>query len=271
MARWAALIRQRRNEKPVLLVDAGDFYSPWRTRHQNIKDRYFFEGMKRLGYDAIAIGENEMLLGRKHLLATMKHADLPLVSSNIIDKRGSGHLAAPYIVTSVGGHRLLFWRRGGLKVGILSVVLPAYIHKIDEDMHKYYDVRDTRISALETVSTLKQRGCGLIIALSHLGWENSLEFAKTVPGIDIVVNGHRTHHGMHHEYVGETIVIDTGINRSSFTEINVTIEDGTPRYTPQDMGKVLLSLDGDPEFVALEKSFEEELEASKMSTAKGER
>lgn len=271
MARWAALIRQRRSEKPVLLVDAGDFCSPWRTRHQDIKYRYFFEGMKRLGYDAIAIGENEIRFGRKRLLETMKRTDLPFVSSNIIDKRGSGHLAAPYIVTSVGKHRLLFWRREGIKVGILSVVLPVYIHTIDEEIHKYYDVRDTRMSALETVSTLKELGCDLIIALSHLGWENSLEFANAVPGIDMVINGHRTHNGTHHEYVGKTIVIDTGLNRSSFTEINVTIEDGKPRYTPQDMGSVLLSLDGDPEFVALEKSFEEELEVSRMSTAKGER
>lgn len=227
--------------------------------------------MKRLGYDAIGIGENEIKFGRKQLLETMKRADLALVSSNIIDKRGNGHLVRPYIIATVGGHRLLFWRRGGIKVGILSVVLPTYIHAIDEEIHNYYDVRDTRMTTLETVSTLKQRGCDLIIALSHLGWENSVELAKAVPGLDIVVNGHRKHNGMHHEYVGETIVIDTGVNRSSFTEIDVTIDGGAMRYTPKDMGKVLLSIDGDPEFLALEKSYEEELEASKMNTAKEDR
>ncbi len=240
-------------------------------RHQNIKDRYFFEGMKRLGYDAIAVGESEIRLGRKQLLEEVKNADLPLVSSNIIDKRGNGHLAAPYIVTTLGKHPLLFWRKGRIKVGVLSVVLPSYIHGIDEEIHKYYDVQDTRMSALVAVSALRKRGCDLIIALSHLGWENSLEFAKTVPGIDIVINGHRSHNGLYHEYVGETIVIDTGINRASFAEINVTIEGGTLRYNTKDMGKVLLTLDGDPEFVALEKSYEEEIEASKMSTAKGKR
>lgn len=250
-----------------MLIDAGNFCTPWRTRYQYIKDRYFFEAMKRLGYDAIAVGPDDVRFGRKRLLKTVEEYDLPLVSSNIIDKRGTGHLGAPYIIRTVGGSRLLFWRRGGLKVGILSVVLPAYIHSINEEIDKYYDVSDTRISALETISTLKEAGCELIIALSHLGWENSLEFAEAVPGVDIVINGHRTHNGMYHEYVGETIVVDTGINRSSFAEITVTIENGTPGYNAQDMGKVLLSFDGDPEFTALEKSYEKELRESRTNTA----
>ena len=156
-------------------------------------------------------------------------------------------------------------------MGIFSVVLPAYIHEIDEDIHKYYDVRDTKMTALEMASTLRGQGCDLIIALSHLGWENSVELAKSVPGIDIVINGHRTHNGMHHELVGETIVIDTGINRTSFTEIDVKIEDGKARYNAREMGKTLLSLDGDPYFLSLEKSYEQELEAARMNTAAGKR
>lgn len=271
MARWASLIRRRRSERPILLVDAGDFCTSSISRYQEIKDRYFFEGMKRLGFDAIGIGENEIKFGRKRLLKTMKSADLPLVSSNIIDKRGDDHFVSPYIIKTAGGNRILFWRRGGLKVGILSVILPVYVHSIDENVSKYYDVRDPRMTALETVSTLRERGCTLIIALSHLGWENSLELAKDVPGIDIVINGHRRHNGTYHQFVGETIVIDTGINRSSFTEIEVTFHDGAPRFFAKDLGKVLLSFDGDPAFLALEKKFETELEALKMGNIEKDR
>jgi 2',3'-cyclic-nucleotide 2'-phosphodiesterase (5'-nucleotidase family) len=271
MARWASLIQQRRTEKPVLLVDAGDFCSNLRTRHQDIKDRYFFKGMQRLGYDAIGVGETDIRYGRKRLLETMKRADLPLVSSNLIDKRANGHLVSPYIITTVGGRRVLFWRKGGIKVGILSIILPVYIHSIDEEINKYFDVQNTKITAFETASTLRSAGCDLIIALSHLGWKNSLTLAQEVPGLDIVVNGHRSHNGMHHEFAGETLVIDTGINRSSFTEIVVTITDGKPRFSPKDMGQVLLSFDGDPAFLALEKSYERELEALKTGGSKGDR
>ncbi len=271
MARWASLIQRRRSERPILLVDAGDFCSSSRSRYQETKDRYFFEGMKRLGFDAIGIGENEIKFGRKQLLEAMKSADLPLVSSNIIDKRGNGHLVSPHLIRTTGGDRILLWRRGGFKVGILSVVLPVYVHSIDENVSKYYDVRDAKMTALEKVSTLRQRGCTLIVALSHLGWENSLELAREVPGIDIVINGHRTHHGTHHQFVGETIVVDTGINRSSFTEIDVTFHDGKPRFFAKDLGKALLSFDGDPAFLALEKSFETELEALKMGNVEKER
>ena len=101
MARWAALIHKRRGERPVLLVDAGDFCSSWRVKYQEIKDRYFFDGMERLGYDAIAVGQTDIKYGRKKLLEARKRGDLPLVSSNIIDRRGGGHLVDPYTIVTV--------------------------------------------------------------------------------------------------------------------------------------------------------------------------
>jgi 2',3'-cyclic-nucleotide 2'-phosphodiesterase (5'-nucleotidase family) len=271
MARWAALIQERRSEKPVMLVDAGDFCAERRIRHQEVKERYFFEGMKRLGYDCIGLGENELRFGRKRLLETMKNADLPLVSSNIIDKRGNGHLVPPYRIVTVGGRKILFWRSGGIKVGVFSVVLPVYVHSIDEQISRYYDVQNSRMSALEMVSALRQKGCDLVVALSHLGWENSYNLAGEVPGIDIVINGHRKHHGTHHEFAGGTVVIDTGINRTSFTEIDVVIENGKPRFVVKEMGREVLAYEGDPGFLALEKSYEEELEAIKKGNTGGNR
>jgi 5'-nucleotidase len=263
MARWATLIEQRRQEKPVLLVDAGDFCPSVQRRHQHVTDRYFFQALGRIGYDAIGVGETDIRYGRKRLLERMKRDDLPLVSSNIIDKRGGGHIVDPYIIRSVGGRRWLFWRRGGIKIGILSVVLPVYIHSIDEKINKFYDIRNITLTALETASTLREKGCDLVIALSHLGWENSRTFAETVPGIDVVINGHRAHTGLHHEFAGKTLVIDTGLNRSSFAEIEVTLTDTGPKFKAQDMARVLLSLEGDPYFLSLEKSYEQEMDALK--------
>jgi 2',3'-cyclic-nucleotide 2'-phosphodiesterase (5'-nucleotidase family) len=260
MARWASLIKQRRSETPVLLIDAGDFCPAQRTKNQEVKDRYFFEGMRLLGYDAIGVGENEIRFGRKRLLETMRDANLPLVSTNIIDKRGNGHLVSPTRIVTVGGRRVLLWRTGGVRVGVLSVVLPAYVHKVDEMAGRFYEVRDPQDTALEAASALRKSGCDLVIALSQLGWQNSLELARTVPGIDIVVNGHRSHNGMYYERVGRTLVLDTGINRSSFAEIDVSWKDGAPRFSAKEMGKVLLSLQGDPALVELEKDYQHEIE-----------
>jgi 5'-nucleotidase len=269
MARWAALLEQRRQEKPVLLVDAGDFCPVIRKRHQDVTNRYFFEGLKHLGYDAIAVGEQEIRFGRKRLLEVMKSADLPLVSSNIIDKRGNGPLVAPYVVTTVGGRRVLFWRSGGVTIGIMSVVLPVYVHSINESVTKYYDIKNTRMTALQTASTLREQGCDIVIALSHLGWQNTLELAASVPGIDIVINGHRARTGSHHEFAGETIVVDTGPNRSSFTEIEVTMQGGVPRFAVKELGRVLLSLKGHPFFLELEKAYEAELETLRTGSGGG--
>ncbi|MCK4351400.1 MAG: hypothetical protein KAX13_11100, partial [Candidatus Krumholzibacteria bacterium] len=116
MARWATLIEQRRDERPVLLVDTGNFCARKRVKNQDVQDRFFFEAMKLLRYDALAVGENEILFGKKRLLETSRHNGFELVAANIIEKKSQALLTAPYVIKEIGGTNLLFTRIGALKV-----------------------------------------------------------------------------------------------------------------------------------------------------------
>ncbi len=265
MARWASLVKLRRTEHPVMLVDAGDFCTIRRERMQQVKARYFFEGMKLLGYDALGIGERDISFGRARLLETAKSYQLQLVSSNIRDKATGRHIVQPYIIKDIGGTRTLFGRKGSVRVGIFSVVLPTFVHKADRQAMEYYTIVNPKISALEMVTKLRERGCDLVVALSHQGWNKSFELARGVPGIDIVLNGHRSHNGTHSEMAGNTIVVDTGVKHSSFTEILVTYRDNRPVTKALDLGGKLLKLKGDPDLIELEKRFEEEKRASRTN------
>lgn len=258
MARWATLINARRAECPVLLLDAGGFCHYQNTSHKELKDRYFFEGVELLGYDAITIGENEIRFGWSRLQKAGKTYSLPLVSSNLFDKSTGKHLAAPYIIKHVGGKKTFFGRKGGIRVGIFSVVLPGFIYSIDPEAQRFYEVKSPGTIALETASRLKKMGCDLVIALSYQGWTKSIGLAEQTIGVDIVINGRKSHWKTHSEMTGNTIVVDVGDKRTSFTEIDITFEDGKPLITARDVGKDALQSEEDPDFTRLQKLFEKE-------------
>jgi 5'-nucleotidase/UDP-sugar diphosphatase len=258
MARWASLIEQRREKKPVLLVDAGCFCPARRSKNQDIKDHYFFEGMRLMKYDAAAVAGNEIKYSSGKLIRTAKDIGLPLVSSNIIDRRTGKLLVSPFIIKDLGSKRTLFGRKGGIRVGIFSVVLPDFVYSVDKLAPKYYEVKNPKIAALEAVSKLKKKGCHLIIALSHQGFDRSLNLAEEVPGIDIVINGHRSSIKTHKMFVENTLVVDTGTNRTSFTEIKVKFEKDLLIKTALDVGNVALKMKDHPEIIKLERLLEEE-------------
>ena len=268
MARWASLVEKRRSERAVLLIDTGDFSLPRDTKQRDVKDRYFFEAMKLLRYNAIGIGECDTRAGIEGLLATAKRYDLPLVSSNIFDRAMKGPLTSESIVRDIGGVRTLLGRRGAVRVGIFSVVLPSFIYRNGADDAQRYSLIDPKLSALAAATNLRTQGCDLVIAVSHLGWEKSLELAREVPGIDIVLNGHRFHKRTYEERVGSTVVVDTGEKEWSFTEVSVTFNGDSLVVAAADVCGAALALREDPRLAELQKEYAKEIKRTSSRATK---
>lgn len=259
MARWAALVRDRAGERPVALLDGGNFAFGRKTNFQETKERYLFRGMDLMDYDAVGVGGNEIALGRARLFETAGRHDIPLTTANIIDRRGDGTLAEPFRVLEVGGRWSILGRRDAVRIGVFSIAMQTEIYDVDERVPDLYTVTRPEIAALEAVSALRERGCHVIIAMSRLGWMRSRQFAREVPGIDIVINSPRSHNGSHMERIGNTFVVDTGIHRASFTEIVLTFAGDSLRAKAVDQGRVLLDYEGYEPLRELEKDFEDEM------------
>jgi len=242
-------------ERPTVLVDAGDFTYPAKRTGEELKSAFFLRAMELLRYDAIALGENEMRKGKAAVEEFTSRYRLPLVSTNIID-RGTGRtLAQKYVIVRVGGKRGLFGIRGGKKIGIFSVILPYFIHNAVQNPQDY-EVVDSRLAALEAVSFLKKKGCDLIVALCHEGWNKSIELASSVDGIDIVINGHRSHNKPYSEHIGNTLVVDTGEKRTTFTEVVVTFAADGIRARLVDSGEEALKIERDQRFQKMYDEYE---------------
>jgi 2',3'-cyclic-nucleotide 2'-phosphodiesterase (5'-nucleotidase family) len=172
--------RLKREGRPFLFVDAGDALFKAVTLPQGTaKDKEMAKAdlivscMGGLGYDAMAVGERDLVGGYEALVEKAKAAKLPLFSANL-SKNGKPAFE-PRRIFNVGG----------VKVGVfgLSMAPPA---TPDTGLSR----SDPKDAAKEQVAALKKEGADLIIALAHLDNVESTDLLRLVEGIDFVINAH---------------------------------------------------------------------------------
>ncbi|MFT3751745.1 MAG: metallophosphatase [Paludibacter sp.] len=184
--RMGVIQKIRSEEKNVLLFDAGDFSQG--TPYFNFYNgRVEIEGMNRMKYAAVTLGNHEFDNGIDTLATIIRKARFPIISSNYnISKTPlAGHIKPWYII-----------RRGGLKIGVMALnVDPQSL--IIENNYKGMTYLDPFEKANEISTLLKKKmRCDIIICLSHLGADstsqavNDFEIARKSKYIDVIIGGH---------------------------------------------------------------------------------
>lgn len=177
----------RREEKNVLLLDAGDIFqgTPYFNYYGGELE---FKLMSLLKYDVATMGNHDFDNGIDGFYAQLPHAKFDFVSANYNFKNTIlDGIVKPY--------KLL--EKDGIKIGIfgLGVELDGLVDKKLYKETKYYDpVEITN----DITSELKELGCELIICLSHLGYlyKNDpdkicdVTLAKKTKNIDLIIGGH---------------------------------------------------------------------------------
>lgn len=187
VARRAAFLRQaREKETPHLVVDGGDLFqgTPWFNKFQGELD---MKMLHLLGYDAMVLGNHEFDSGIEQLRKAMNQApQLQVLSANYDATRTP-------LADRLKGHHV--FHKGPFKVGVfgLSIALEGLVN---QKMCQGVVYTDPREAARASVQELREQGCDLVIALSHLGHEGyqgevgDVDWPKDVAGVDYVVGGH---------------------------------------------------------------------------------
>lgn len=130
------------------------------------------EFMNRMGYDAMAVGANDLLLKRDVMAQRRAEAEFPFLSANVVFT-DSGKLAfEPYLVKEVGG----------VRVGVLAL---TDFWGIGLDG---VQVTDALSAAARFVPELREQS-DLVVVLARSGLDVAQEMAKTVPGIHFILCG----------------------------------------------------------------------------------
>ena len=186
-ARRMGLIREERKaDKHLLLVDAGDFCQG--TPYFNFyHGRVEINAMNRMGYDAATLGNHEFDNGLDTLATVLKTAHFPIVCANY-DFTGTAMENITHAYTII--------RKGGLKIGVFGLGCDPKGLIADKNFlpAKYIDPLPV---AQAMADTLHAQGCDVVVCLSHLGTYGKSDedmcdatLARKTRGIDVFVGGH---------------------------------------------------------------------------------
>lgn len=184
LARRAHYIKKVSKEtKNRIILDVGDTFAIGLPGSGKEKEKarkwaeFILKIYEKVGYDAINIGDTDLVLGVHYLTALSKKSKIPFLSANLREKKTGQPVFEPYRIKQVNG----------LKIGIIGLLtphLPPYLHK---EMTGYIVEDPIKIALKMTNGPMSH--CDHIIALAHLNMMEVEELAQKVPRIPIIIGG----------------------------------------------------------------------------------
>ena len=195
----------------LLLSSGDDMIAPLFSMFQGEPE---MRGMSLAGYDIVTPGNHEFDNGAKVYRDALNFADFDVVSANLIVRDSKlAKRIKPYVIKRVAG----------IKVGVFGLMTPDLLRicRLDSEVNVNQDIISV---AQNAVNDLTDKGCDIIIGLTHIGTGLDRKLAKKVKGIDIIVGGHS--HEYIHEMVGNTIIVQDGARGRYLGVLKFTFKDG---------------------------------------------
>lgn len=213
LARRAAKINELRRSYPdLLLVDSGGFFAggqldEYSTSEALDKQRteINLQALKIMGYDALAIGDEELNYGKDFLEGQIEKTKLPFISCNVKVKGAQG-----YLVKTIAG----------VKIGILAVTPQA-------QSLTQAQILDPLESISSSVKKLKSKEkVDLIILLSHPGEQIDAQLLQQIKGIDFIVTGHSIFGQDKETRIGNDVLVRPMWQGRKLGKLEMEIENG---------------------------------------------
>lgn len=172
-------VRNAMGESRVLLLHAGDM-GQGSSYFTQFKGELEIDMVNAMRYDCVTLGNHEFDNGIEDLGKRLKRIECAVVCANLdLSTFETGKYVTPYTIIE----------RGGLKIGIIGFAprLKGSVATVTADRIPQLDEVEV---ANRYAAELKAQKCGLVIALSHMGYDVDMEFVPQTRNIDIIVGGH---------------------------------------------------------------------------------
>ena len=147
--------------------------------------------MNEICFDAFALGNHEFNDGDKGVAKFIdflksEKCNTPVLAANIKPEVGVSALTPSSETDYIQPYTII--ERGGIKVGIIGIdiVRKTVMSSSPDESTIFLDEAET---AQKMVDELKQSGIKHIIILAHYGYNNELELAKKIDGVDLIIGG----------------------------------------------------------------------------------
>jgi sulfur-oxidizing protein SoxB len=215
--RVATVVNAIRAARPdALLLDGGDTwhgsYTCYQTAGQDVVNV-----MNALRPDAMTF-HWEFTLGSDRVREIVGELPFSALGANIFD--------AEWDEPSEDFKPYQMFERGGTLVAVIGQAFPYMPIANPGWMFPEYSfgIREERVQ--EMVDEVRAAGAGLVVLLSHNGFDVDRKMAAQVQGLDIILSGH-THDALPEPViVGDTIVVATGSNGKFVSRVDVDVQNG---------------------------------------------
>lgn len=206
-------IRAEYGEGKVLLLDAGD------SIHGMNLDNLFgglpsIEVMNAMGYHAFTPGNHEFNYGKEVLAVRISDAKFPTLAANVTYEDGS----------LFAGYSAVIQEVNGIKVGIVGLVAeetPIVTHPKNVQGLIFHEP----IAIAKQVAKAIGPEVDILVALSHLGYDQERNLARAVPEFDVIVGGHSHTKLAQAEEVNGVLIVQAHEYANSLGFLYLEVED----------------------------------------------
>jgi 2',3'-cyclic-nucleotide 2'-phosphodiesterase (5'-nucleotidase family) len=175
LVKRAAFLRNLEPTGPTLILDAGDIFDEYPDPDL---ERHILEVYEELGYDAVALGDQELAAGAR---AVEKYKTAyPLLCHNLSlpvrQSESDLFTPAPVII-----------ERGGLRIAIIALLDPSTVNDTAE---RGIEISDPIYTARQMLASVERLAVNLTVLLYHGSFGSAAKLVKTCPGVDVAIFAH---------------------------------------------------------------------------------
>ena len=175
VARRMTKVKELRKENPdTILVDAGGFFAAGELDEHSqdaqldkARTEINLKALELMGYDAVAVGDDEFNFGRDYLSAQAKKSRIAFLSCNL---KMDG--LKPYLIKKVSG----------LNVALIGLTNPQVNAK-----SAGLEAGDPYQALARTISEVKRNKADVVVVLSYLGEEEDTKLITQIDGVDAII------------------------------------------------------------------------------------
>jgi len=201
----------RKDGSFILLLDSGDILDKDDSDPDTMTSD--LERMSKLGYDAVALGNHDVVYGIENLKERSAALGLPVLCANLVYKESGDFVFEPYIVKNVGG----------IRIGILGLTTTETADKMSKEDKKAVRVIDPEDAYSKIIDKFKNE-CDVRILLSHMGTDEDEKFAKKHQKMKVIIGGHTPDALKTPLFVNTTCIVNTGRFAMNIGHVDIKLE-----------------------------------------------
>lgn len=189
-----------KDKKNYLIVDTGDMFPAYPNE---LQADYIVRAMEIIPSDYLILGDQDLLLGMDYTKKMLKKTKLKFLSANLsyCEDKKCLMFAKGWDIRQIGNY----------KIGIIGLTnekcFTFFPKKIKESL-KVQPATDTLKGFVENF----RNSTDLLVVLSHSGYDDDVNYARNIQGIDVIIGGHSQTLLKDPMKIDSTIVCQAGAN-----------------------------------------------------------